>query len=39
MGGGGALLLKKSKGNQYLKMLDFSKLYVADAPLQKKTKI
>ena len=25
--------LKKSKGNQYLKMLDFSQLFVGDAPM------
>ena len=29
-------LLKKLKGNRYLKILDFSKLFVADAPMRKK---
>ena len=29
-------LLKKSKGNPYLKDLEFSKLFVAGAPMKKK---
>ena len=29
-------LLKKSKGNKYLKILDFSQLFVVDAPIKKK---
>ena len=45
MGGGGAVrlppvvfcpLLKKSPGNAYLKILNFSKLFIADAPMKKK---
>ena len=48
MGGGGALdpppvvfcpLLKKSSGNQYLKILDFSQLFIADAPIRRGYKI
>ena len=31
-------LLKKSSGNTYLKLLDFSQLYIADAPIKKKSK-
>ena len=46
--GGGALyaphpvvfcpLLKKSSGNPYLKILDFSQLFIADAPMKKNPK-
>ena len=31
-------LLKKSSGNPYLKILDFSQLFIADAPMKKKSK-
>ena len=31
-------LQKKSKGNPYLKILNFSQLYVSDAPMKKKSK-
>ena len=30
-------LLEKSSGNPYLKILDFSQLFMADAPMQKKS--
>ena len=36
-GGAFALLLKKSAGDPYLKTLDFSKIFIADAPMKKKT--
>ena len=29
-------LLKKSSGNPYLKILDFSQIFIADAPMKKK---
>ena len=32
---GFCLLLKKSTGNPYLKILDFYKLFIADAPVKK----
>ena len=31
------LLLKISSGNQYLKILDFSQIFIADAPMKKKS--
>ena len=36
-GGAFALLLKKSAGDPYLKTLDFSKIFIADAPMKKKS--